>query len=61
MTPSDVTTFLSPIGSFFSWAITELSAVLSTIVASPALLILVLAMPICAWCVHLLRLFIRAN
>ena len=56
-----MTAFLSNIGDFFSWAITQLGNVLDTIVASPALTVLVLAMPICAWCVHLLRLFIRAN
>lgn len=38
---------LSNIGSFFTQAITWLGNVLDTVVESPALLILVIAMPVC--------------
>lgn len=46
--------FLSTIGTFFTWSITQLGTVLSTITGSPALTVLCLAMPICGFAVGLL-------
>ena len=51
--------FLTQIGSFFTQAITWLGEVMDVITADPALLILVLAMPICGFAVGLLNRLIR--
>lgn len=51
--------FLSNIGTFFTQSITWLSDVLDTVVASPALTIMCLAMPIVGFAVGLLGRLIR--
>lgn len=51
--------FLSEIGTFFTQSITWLGDVLDTVVANPALLILVVAMPIVGFAVGLLSRLIR--
>lgn len=50
---------LSDIGTFFTQAISWLSTVLSTITSSPALLILVIAMPVIGFAVGLLNRLIK--
>lgn len=52
--------FLTTIGTFFTQSLTWLSDVLDTVIASPALTVLVLAMPICGYAVGLLSRLIRA-
>lgn len=59
MEPSAISTLLANIGSFFTSAISWLGTVLSTITGSPALLILVIAMPVIGFAVGLLRRLIR--
>lgn len=51
--------FLTEIGTFFTQAITWMGNVLDVIVENPALLVLVLAMPICGFAVGLLNRLIR--
>ena len=51
--------FLSDIGVFFTQAITWLGEVLEVVVANPALLVLVIAMPVCGFAVGLLGRLIR--
>lgn len=51
--------FLTNIGTFFTQSITWLSNVLDTVVASPALTIMCLAMPIVGFAVGLLGRLIR--
>ncbi len=51
--------FLSGIGTFFTQSISWMGDVLDTVVASPALLVMVLAMPICGFAVGLLSRLIR--
>lgn len=51
--------FLATIGTFFTWSITQMGTVLTTITASPALTVLCLAMPICGFAVGLLSRLIR--
>lgn len=51
--------FLSQIGTFFTQAITWLGNVLDVVTTEPALLVLVLAMPICGFAVGLLSRLIR--
>lgn len=58
-TPSTMTTFLTDIGTFFTQAISWLSSVLSTVVSTPALLVLVIAMPVIGFSVALLRRLIH--
>lgn len=58
-TPSAMTTFLTEIGTFFAKSIAWLGEALSTIVSSPALLVLVVAMPICGFAVGLLHRLVR--
>lgn len=58
---TDMSTFLGNIGTFFTQAISWLSTCLNTIVASPALTVLCLAMPICGFAVGLLGRLIRVN
>ena len=56
---SNISAFLDVIGTFFSQAFSFLSSCLAIIVASPALTVLCIAMPICGFSVLLLRRFIR--
>ena len=56
---TNIFAFLDVIGSFFSCTVSFLSSCLAIIVASPALTVLCLAMPICGFSVLLLRRFIR--
>lgn len=58
-TPSTMTTFLTDIGTFFTQAISWLGTVLSTVVSSPVLLVLVIAMPVIGFSVGLLRRLIH--
>ena len=51
--------FLTTIGEFFTKAIAWLGEVMSTVMGEPALVILVLAMPICGFAVGLLSRLIR--
>ena len=51
--------FLSNITEFFSWAITQMGTVLTTVTSNSALTVLVLAMPICGFAVGLLNRLIR--
>lgn len=51
--------FLTEIGTFFTQSITWLSDVLDTVTGSPALTVLVLAMPIVGFAVGLLGRLIR--
>lgn len=51
--------FLTNISGFFTWAITQMGTVLTTVTESPALTVLVLAMPICGFAVGLLNRLIR--
>lgn len=51
--------FLTEIGTFFTQAVTWLGDVLDVIVANPALLVLVVAMPIVGFAVGLLGRLIR--
>lgn len=57
--PSTMTTFLTDIGTFFTQAISWLSSVLSTVVSTPALLVLVIAMPVIGFAVALLSRLIH--
>lgn len=59
MAEGAMSSFLTNIGTFFTQAITWLGDVLDTIVASPALTVLVLAMPIVGFAVGLLGRLIR--
>ncbi len=54
-----MTTFLNTIGEFFTKAIEWLGDVLDTVVANPALTVMVLAMPIVGFAVGLLARLIR--
>lgn len=51
--------FLTDIGTFFTQSITWLGQVLNTVTNSPALTVMVLAMPICGFAVGLLSRLIR--
>lgn len=51
--------FLTDIGTFFTQSITWLDTVLDTVISSPALLVMVLAMPIVGFAVGLLSRLIR--
>lgn len=59
MAEGAMTAFLTNIGTFFTQAIDWLGDVLDTVVASPALLVLVIAMPVCGFAVGLLSRLIR--
>lgn len=52
-------TFLTQIGTFFTQAIGWMGDVLEVVVANPALLILVIAMPVCGFAIGLLNRLIR--
>ena len=51
--------FLADIGTFFTQSITWLGDVLDTVIANPALLVMVIAMPIVGFAVGLLSRLIR--
>lgn len=53
--------FLTNIGTFFTQAMTWVSDVLDVIIASPALTVLCIAMPICGFAVGLLGRLFRTN
>lgn len=55
----DMAAFLEPIGAFFGEAIEWLTTVLNTVTTSPALTVMVLAMPIVGFAVGLLSRLIR--
>lgn len=57
--PTPLQGLLQNIGTFFTTSITWLGQVLNTVVSTPALLIMVLAMPICGFAVGLLTRLIR--
>lgn len=57
--PSAMGTLLSGIGEFFTQSIDWLGDVLTTVVGNPALLILVIAMPVIGFAVGLLARLIR--
>lgn len=52
-------TLLTNIGAFFTKSVDWLGEILGTVVESPALLILVIAMPVCGFAVGLLNRLIR--
>lgn len=59
---AEVTTleaFLSQIGTFFTTAIGWMGDVLEVVVANPALLVLVIAMPVAGFAIGLLNRLIR--
>lgn len=58
-TVTTMETLLSSIGTFFTQSITWLGDVLETVVSEPALLIMVIAMPIVGFAVGLLSRLIR--
>lgn len=54
-----MSSFLTEIGTFFTQSVTWLGDVLDTIVSNPALLVLVIAMPVVGFAVGLLGRLIR--
>ena len=59
MAEGAMTAFLTEIGTFFTQAIAWLGDVLDVVVQNPALLVLVIAMPVCGFAVGLLNRLIR--
>lgn len=59
MAEGAMTAFLTEIGTFFTQSVTWLGDVLDVIVANPALMVMVLAMPIVGFAVGLLGRLIR--
>ena len=55
----EMSAFLTEVGTFFTQAITWMGNVLDTVTENPALLVLVIAMPICGFAVGLLSRLIR--
>lgn len=55
----EMSAFLTDIGTFFTTAIDWLGNVLAEVTSNPALLVMVLAMPICGFAVGLLSRLIR--
>lgn len=51
--------FLTSIGDFATWAISQLGTILNTVTSNPPLTVLVLAMPIVGFAVGLLSRLIR--
>lgn len=51
--------FLSGIGTFFTQSMTWMGNVLNTVVDTPALLVLVIAMPVIGFAIGLLKRLIR--
>lgn len=56
---TDMSTFLTTIGSFFTQVVTWMGELMTYVIASPALTILVLAMPIIGFVVGYLNRLIR--
>lgn len=59
MAEGAMATFLGDIGTFFTQSVTWLGDVLDTVTQSPALLVLVIAMPVVGFAVGLLGRLIR--
>ena len=59
MAEGAMTALLSSVGEFFTQSITWLGDVLETVTANPALLIMVIAMPVAGFAVGLLGRLIR--
>ena len=59
MADGAMSAFLTPIGDFFTQSIEWLGEVLTTVTSNPALLVLVIAMPVCGFAVGLLGRLIR--
>lgn len=59
MAEGAMSAFLTNIGTFFTQSVTWLGDILDTIVANPALTVMVLAMPIVGFAVGLLSRLIR--
>lgn len=59
MAEGAMATFLGDIGTFFTQAITWMGDVLTEVTQTPALLVLVIAMPVCGFAVGLLSRLIR--
>lgn len=54
-----MSSFLTEIGTFFTQAMAWMGDVLDVVVTSPALTVLVLAMPVCGFAVGLLNRLVR--
>lgn len=59
MTEGTMSSFLTEIGTFFTQSVTWLGDVLDVIVSNPALLVMVIAMPVVGFAVGLLGRLIR--
>lgn len=59
MAEGAMTEFLTNIGTFFTQSVTWLGDVLDTVISNPALLVLVIAMPVVGFAVGLLGRLIR--
>lgn len=59
MAEGAMASFLSEIGTFFTQAITWMGDVLTEVTSTPALLVLVIAMPVCGFAIGLLSRLIR--
>lgn len=59
MAEGAMASFLGDIGTFFTQAMSWMGDVLTEVTGNPALLVLVLAMPICGFAVGLLSRLIR--
>lgn len=59
MAEGAMSAFLTDIGTFFTQAITWMGDVLTEVTSNPALLVMVLAMPICGFAVGLLSRLVR--
>ena len=59
MAEGAMSAFLTEIGTFFTQSVSWLSTVLDTITSSPALMVLVIAMPVVGFAVGLLGRLIR--
>lgn len=59
MAEGAMSAFLTDIGTFFTQSITWMGDVLTEVTSNPALLVMVLAMPICGFAVGLLSRLVR--
>lgn len=59
MAEGAMSAFLTDVGTFFTQAITWMGDVLTEVTGNPALLVMVLAMPICGFAVGLLSRLVR--
>lgn len=59
MAENAMTAFLGDIGTFFTQSMTWMGDVLTKVTSNPALLVLVIAMPVCGFAVGLLSRLIR--